>query len=68
MSRCAIVSLLAGVKALKKKGLARRPINMSYANAYGMPPTGFAFGAADEDFFDVLELLAQRAQRARSPQ
>ena len=45
VSRCAIVSPLAGVKALKKmKGLAPRPMNMSYANAYGMPPTGFAFG------------------------
>ena len=39
-----IVSLLAGIKALKKKGLALQPKNMSYANAYGMPPTGFAFG------------------------
>ena len=38
-----IVSLLAGIKALKKKGLAQRPKNMSYANAYGMPPMGFAF-------------------------
>ena len=44
MSRDAIDSLLAGVKALKKKGLAQRPKNMSYANAYGMPTTGFAFG------------------------
>ena len=35
---------MAGVKALKKKGLAQRPKNMSYANAYGMPTMGFAFG------------------------
>ena len=27
---------MAGVKALKKKGLAPRPNNMSYANAYGV--------------------------------
>ena len=44
MSVAHIVSLLAGIKALKKKGLAQRPKNMSYANAYGAPPTGFAFG------------------------
>ena len=41
MSRDAIDSLLAGVKALVKKGLAPQPKNMSYANAYGMPATGF---------------------------
>ena len=35
---------MAGVKALKKKGLVPRAINVPYANAYGMPPTGFAFG------------------------
>ena len=44
MSCVAIDSLLVGVKALKKKGLAPRPKTMSYSNAYGMPPTGFAFG------------------------
>ena len=44
VSRGAIDSLLSGVKALKKKGLAPQPKNMSYANAYGIPPTGIAFG------------------------
>ena len=44
MSCVAIDSLFAGIKALKKKGLAPQPKNMSYANAYGMPPTGFALG------------------------
>ena len=42
LSRDAIDSLLAGVKALKKKGLAPQPKNLAYANAYGIPPTGFA--------------------------
>ena len=44
VSRVAINTLFAGVKALKKKGLAPQPKNLAYANAYGMPPTGFAFG------------------------
>jgi hypothetical protein len=54
--RDAIDSLLAGVKALKKKGLAPRSNNVPYANAYGMPAKGFAFGEPLDKPIDSLPL------------